>query len=274
MTIAQKVIKYWAIALAVLLTVMIVGLIIKAVVFIGGSFTEEDVIGELQNYYTSSDVQRLDIEINAADVYVKEGETLLVESNLKNLKVEEKNGCLTIKDSTKVRRQLFDSNTFKEAVFTLYVPEGTVFDEINLTTGAVRLTVDVLSAKTIDLKLGAGDVSIGSLFASKSADIEGGAGRITVSGGSLNGLDLEMGVGELNLTSALSGECKLELGIGASNITLIGNSEDYELEVEKGIGSIYVDGKAVTDFGSSGNGTAEVKISGGIGEINVRFEEE
>ena len=39
-------------------------------------------------------------------------------------------------------------------------------------------------------------------------------------------------------------------------------------------GEVLIDGKDVSDFGSSGNGTNKVDISGGIGAINVRFEEE
>ena len=178
----------------------------------------------------------------------------------------------TIKDLTK--NKLFGGGSYENAVLTIYVPVGTVFENVNITTGAGRLTVDNLFAETIDFELGAGEVSIGSLVATKSADIEGGAGRITVSGGALKNLDMDMGVGELNLTSAFSGECKLDMGVGESNITLIGNKDDYKLDLEKGLGSITVDGKDVSDFGSSGNGTNKVDISGGIGAINVRFEEE
>ena len=35
-----------------------------------------------------------------------------------------------------------------------------------------------------------------------------------------------------------------------------------------------LDGKPVSDFGSSGNGTAEVEIHGGIGAIYVEFKEQ
>ena len=176
MTTAQKVIKYLAIAFAIFLTVSIIGGILGTVGVIGGLFTGEDLTGEMQTYSASTDVQNLDIVIKAADVYIKEGNTFSVESNLKNLKVEERNGCLIIEDTTKVKAQLFGSNTFKDATLTLYVPAGTVFENINLTTGAGRLTVDILSAATLDFKLGAGEVTIGSLVATKSADIEGGAG--------------------------------------------------------------------------------------------------
>jgi hypothetical protein len=63
----------------------------------------------------------------------------------------------------------------------------------------------------------------------------------------------------------------LDLGVGESNITLLGSKEDYKLDLEKGIGNITVDGKNVTDYGSSGNGRNTVEISGGVGAINVVF---
>ncbi|MBE7080310.1 MAG: DUF4097 domain-containing protein [Clostridiales bacterium] len=272
MTTFQKVIKYLAMALAIFLTVTIIGGILSAIGLLGGFLTGNAVTEGMQTYSVNTEIRNLDIEINAANLYIKEGEAFSAESNLKNLKVYDKDECLTIKDLTK--NKLFGGDSYENAVLTIYVPVGTVFENVNLTTGAGRLTVDNLSAETIDFELGAGEVSIGSLIATKSADIEGGAGRITVSGGALKNLDIDMGVGELNLTSAFSGECNLDMGIGESNITLIGMKDDYKLDLEKGLGSITIDGKDVSDFGSSGNGTNKVDISGGIGAINIRFEEE
>lgn len=130
-----------------------------------------------------------------------------------------------------------------------------------------------LSAATISFELGTGDVTISKLIAEKSADIEGGAGRITISNGAIKDLALKMGMGQLNLTAALTGDSELELGVGESNITLLGSKDDYELDIEKGIGNITVDGKNVADYGSSGNGTNKVEINGGVGSINVEFKE-
>ena len=277
MTDAQRIIKYLAIALAVFLTVAIIGGILSAVgvlggIFLGGGREETDATGDMKTYAVASRISELKIHINAADLTIKEGGRFSVESNLKNLTVEEKNGCLILKDLTTIK--LNGSNAYKDAVLTVYVPAGTVFEKINLNTGAGRVTAGELRAETVDFELGAGDALIDTLVATKSADIEGGAGRIAISGGALHNLELGMGVGQLNLTSALTGECQLELGIGESNITLIGSREVYELDIEKGIGEIRVDGKVVSDYGSSGNGTAEVKIQGGIGAINVEFKEQ
>ena len=277
MTEAQRIIKYLAIAFAVFLTVAIIGGILSAVgvlggIFLGGDRAETDATGELKTYAVASGISELNIHINAADITIKEGGRFSVESNLKNLTVEEKNGCLILKDLTTIK--LNGSNTYQDAVLTIYVPAGTVFDSINLETGAGRVSAGELLVETVDIELGAGDAWIDTLVASKSADLEGGAGRITISGGALHNLDLDMGVGQLNLTAALSGECQMELGVGESNITLLGSRADYALDIEKGIGEVRVDGKPVSDFGSSGNGTAEVEIHGGIGAIYVEFKEQ
>ena len=277
MTTLQKVIKYLALAFAIFLTVSIVGGILSAVGLLGSLFSDDDaewgdVIGETKTYTVSSEISDLNIQINAADFYIKEGNSFSVESNLKNLEVDEKNGCLTLKDLTKIK--LNGSNAYENAVLTIYVPVGMVFDNVNINTGAGRFTVDSLSAATIGFELGAGDVTISKLIAEKSANIEGGAGRITISDGAIKNLDLEMGLGQLNLTSALTGDCNLDSGVGEMNVTLLGSKDDYELDIEKGIGNITVDGKNVTDFGSSGNGANEVDIHGGVGAINVRFNNE
>ena len=270
MTTLQKVIKYLALAFAIFLTVSIVGGILSAVGLLGSLFSDDDaewgdVIGETKTYTVSSEISDLNIQINAADFYIKEGNGFSVESNLKNLEVDEKNGCLTLKDLTKIK--LNSSNAYENAVLTIYVPAGMAFDNVNIKTGAGRFTVDSLSAATIGFELGAGDVTISKLIAEKSANIEGGAGRITISDGAIKNLDLEMGLGQLNLTSALTGDCNLDSGVGEMNVTLLGSKDDYELDIEKGIGNITVDGKNVTDFGSSGNGSNEVDIHGGVGAI-------
>lgn len=268
MTKFQKVIKRFAIAFAIFLSVAIICALLGLVGFFGNLFENEAVLEDLASYSVTAEIHNLKIEINAADLQIKEGEKFFVESNLKHLKVEEKGNTLLIKENRKI------FGTYRGAVLTVYVPAGMVFNSIELTTGAGRLTTERLSAGTVDFEFGAGDVNIASLAATRAADIEGGAGRITILGGTLNNLELEMGVGQLNLTSALTGDCKLDLGIGESNIALIGDKDDYRLDLNKGIGSITVDGESTNHYSSSGNGTNKVEINGGIGAIYVLFKEE
>ena len=225
---------------------------------------EEAVLEEVKSYEISGQIHSLDIRISAAEVTVKTGDGFALESNLKNLTVSVNDGVLTVIEENKGAR------TYTNAMLTLQIPEM-VFDSVKLTTGAAKLTADSLAANSLELALGAGDAYFSSLAAYKSIRMEGGAGKITVADGSLANLSLTMGVGKLELTAALPGNSSLEFGVGESILTLLGGKDAYTVETQKGIGNITVDGKTVTDFGSSGNGRNRVKILGGVGDIRLTF---
>ena len=267
MTNFQKTVKYIATAFAIFLTVSIIGGILSMFGLFGGFFGGDAVTEDIKTYSVSSEIQSLEVTINAADFTIKQGESFSVESNLKHLTVEDKNGVLTIKETKKF------ANTYTGAVLTLYIPADTAFEKVNIITGAGRLTVDSLSASTMNFELGAGEVTIDTLVATSDIDIDGGAGKITVSGGALHNLDLDMGVGQLNLTSALTGDSDFDLGVGESNITVIGNKDDYKLDIEKGLGNITVDGTSVSNIKGQGNSSNSIDVSGGIGAINLKFKE-
>ena len=265
MTTFQKIVKYLAIALALFLIAGILEAVFSFVGLIGGLFDRDDTVGETQTYEISDDIDRLKIEIGAADFKIEYADAYAVESNLKRLTVKEQNGTLIIRQRENLG--ITEQNT----MLTLYLPEEKIFKHVELTTGAGRLTVEKLSAETLIWVLGAGEVSVSELNALLAADISGGAGRISIHGGALRNLDLEMGVGELNLTSALTGDCELELGIGQSNIQVLGNREDYRLDLEKGLGELTVNGVSLSNTENYGNGQHKLSIHGGIGAIHVDF---
>ena len=246
----------------------IVTLLFSLLLALASCANENVVLDDSQTYEITSDIHSLDIQINAADFKIEHGDEFSVESNLKYLSVFEKDGVLTITDEAK------SSSNYSNAVLTLCVPNGIVFNDVDIATGAAKLTVDALSTSSLELKLGAGDVRFESLYVSSSADVKGGAGQITIASGTLNDLSLEMGMGELNLTAAVLGDSDLKFGVGESNLTLIGGKDDYKVDVEKGLGSIFVDGKNVSDFGSSGNGQNYIHIEGGVGAIHIVFQED
>lgn len=267
MTKIQKVIKYLAMAFAVFLSVGIIGGALGLLGALGGFFINDAVSDEMTMYSISSNITELKIEIGAADFTIEQGENFSVESNLKYISVDDLNGVLTIQNTKKFIRN------YKGAILRLYIPADMTFEGVDILTGAGKFTLDYLCAERIDFVLGAGEVTINKLIANVSAEIEGGAGKITISDGVLCNLDLEMGVGQLNLTSALRGESKLNLGVGESNITVLGKKDDYRLDIEKGIGSITVDGTNVSNMENFGNGSNFIEISGGVGSIHLQFKE-
>ena len=246
-------------------------IIVTALVFLllalASCVNENVVLDDYQTYEITSEIHSLDIQINAADFKIVSVDDFSVESNLKYLSVSEKDGVLKIVDEAK------SNSNYTNAILTLYVPNGIVFYDVDIETGAAKMTVDTLSASSVELKLGAGDVRFESLNASANIDIEGGAGQITIVSGTLNNLSLEMGIGELNLTAAVFRESDLKFGVGESNVTLIGSKDDYKVDIEKGLGNVTVDGENVIGFSSIGNGQNHIKFEGGIGTINLKFQE-
>ncbi len=267
MTDFQKTVKYIAIAFAIFLAVSIIGGIISMLGLFSGFFSGDAITDDLKTYSVSSEIQSLDVKINAADFTIKQGESFMVESNLKHLLVEDQNGVLTVKETKKF------VHTYTGAVLTLYVPADKVFERASIVTGAGRFSADLLSASTMNFEFGAGEVNIDTLVATSSIDIDGGAGRISVSSGELHNLDLDMGVGQLNLTSALTGECDFDFGVGESNITIIGNKDDFNLDIEKGLGNITLDGTNVSNMKKQGNEKNRIEINGGVGTIHLKFKE-
>ncbi len=266
MTSAQKVIKYVALALAVALIVSIIGGIFSAIGLVSGFFGKSGVDDEMTVYEVGNEFRKLKIDINAAEVIFKNGEKFSVESNLADLRLTDNGETLKLTEKSK-----WGVNN-SGAKLIVYIPEGHVFESVDLTAGAGRVELEALSAERLSMEFGAGEVKIGSLTAEEKAEIQGGAGKITIEGGSLSNLDFEMGVGEFNLKSELSGNCDLELGVGKTEIILTGESEKYFLDIDNGIGSITVDGSAINDKGVYGNGEDKIEIDGGVGAIKIDFE--
>ena len=228
---------------------------------------ENAVSQDTRTYTVAADIHTLDIQINAADLKIEQGNEFAVVSNLKYLSVSESNGTLRIADKAR------PNSRYTDAVLTLYIPKDTVFDHVHIGTGAAKMTVDILSAGSVELELGAGDVFIAAIHVTRKIDIDGGVGTITIADGVLNNLDAEIGVGELDLTAELRGKNDFSFGVGDADLTLVGSRDDYQLDIEKGLGSITVDGGSLSGFSGSVRAQNQIEIECGVGDVNITFQE-
>ena len=268
MTSVQKAIKYLAMAFAVFLSVSIIGGIFTGLAGVSFIFSdkEKEPAGEMQVYPIDGEISSLSITISAADLRVKTSDKFSVESDHKYISVGVNDETLCITETKKVL-----SLSPKGVTVILDVPESFVFDDAQIETGAGEVKIDALSADVLRLALGAGEAEINNLTANSRADIEGGAGELTINGGTLCNLALDMGVGELTLKSRIEGKSDLNYGIGEANLTLLGRREDYQIELDKGIGESRLEGENMRDDSVYGAGRNLIEIDGGIGEINIRF---
>ncbi|MGM9567517.1 MAG: DUF4097 family beta strand repeat-containing protein [Clostridia bacterium] len=269
MTTLQKVIKYCAVAFALLLIVSIIGGAVQAVASLSRCFDEdEDVLGEMKTTVISEDVRDLEIDLGGAELEIRTGDELAVKSNHKYLETENQNGLLRITES----RSVFGLDADGVRVI-LTVPKNFTFERVRISAGAGVMNIDTLLGENVTMELGAGEVSVGCLVASDRAKIDGGAGELTILGGSINDLDMDLGIGEVILKSRLTGNSCIDCGAGELELTLSGSAEDYRITPDKGVGEALLDGKKMLDGETYGSGENCVELNGGVGSMLVRFDE-
>ncbi len=268
MNSAQKVIKYLAVALAVFLSVSIIGGIMTGLtgvsyILSGGRW---EAAGEMQTYPIEEEISSLSLSLSGARLQIRTSDRFSVESNHNCISVKTENGLLCISE-TKRPFLVYP----KGMTVVLNIPDGFVFDNAVIETGAGTVEIDALSAEVLKLSLGAGEATVRNLNANLRADIDGGAGELKIDGGRLCNLRLDMGVGALTIASRIEGQSRLKYGIGETRLTLLGSREDYKIEVGSGIGKARIEGETVGEDSVYGTGENRIEIGGGIGSITVEF---
>lgn len=211
------------------------------------------------------DVQVLELEIRAADLEIAAGEKLYVQTDNPHITAEVSRGTLMIREE-----QHYD--TLESSKLTIYIPEGMEFERVDMDTGAGRITADRLACGELELELGAGEADFSRLDVTRKADIEGGTGKFRIGSGSIQDLEFEMGVGEADLAAAFTGYTDIDAGVGALRIAVTGASMDaYTLRLTQGLGQITVNG--LPQSGTVGSGSELLEVSGGVGSVEILFEE-
>lgn len=123
----------------------------------------------------------------------------------------------------------------KEGVITIIVPQGTVFEEVDLSIGAGQADVDGLCAKEVSVDVGAGQVKF-SFLDIKHFDAETDAGQIIahfVESEEAYNYNAECSIGEIQIGNSSIG------GLGGKKNVSIPEADRY-LDLECGVGQIIV----------------------------------
>ena len=264
----QKIIKYCAIAFAIFLIYEIVFGLVSLVSSITNIGDWSPNVEEISTKNIPKNVNRLDIDIAVTNLKIETSKKLEISAN-DNIKVFRKDKTLYIEEKNKKIL-----NRKKENNLTLYVPEGFIFEYIEMNTGAGKIEIEKLNTKVLDFEIGAGNVEIDTLNVHDTTKIETGAGNFIIKQGTINNLDLEMGIGSVNVTTKLLGTNNIERGVGKINLDLIGNPDDYRINVDKGLGTAKINGDKVTTNQIIGEGDTEININSGIGTIEISYKDE
>ena len=273
MTTAQKIIKYCAVAFAIFLIITIISAVLSAgyglLNAIGIINFKENSL--LENMITISDDAEeflsLNLDIKSSNLQIKTGDKFEVKTNNSNIKYSNENGSIKIKED-KVANCFFGKMDIGELI--IYIPENLKqIDEVKINIGAGTVFIEQLNTKNLYLDLGAGNVTIDKLIVSEELKINGGAGNININSGEIANVDLDLGVGNTKIKSDITGNSNINTGVGELNLYLTLESDNYKINVNKGLGKITFNNDKILDDTIIGNGENYIKISGGVGNINI-----
>ena len=195
---------------------------------------------------------KLDIELKYDELILEEGDSFCVrvsDDNGKNVTVKESSDTLKVRSTKKL------SKTRKVCIS---YPEDVKLQELEIEMGAgtVYLNRDIETEK-LSVEMGAGEFESKNPVTAMEADLEIGTGSMTFADLSARKTDGECGLGELDLT-------------------LTGTQEDYNYDLECGVGNLDVGSDSYSGLGrektiSNKGADRKLDLECGMGNISVDF---
>ena len=195
---------------------------------------------------------KLDIELKYDELILEEGDSFCVrvyDDNGKNVTVKESSDTLKVRSTKKL------SKTRK--VYISYPKDVKLQElEIEMGAGTVYLNRDIETEK-LSVEMGAGEFESKNPVTAREADLEIGTGSMTFA-------DLS--------AKKISGEC----GLGELDLTMTGTQEDYNYDLECGVGNLDVGSDSYSGLGreksiSNTGADRKLDLECGMGNVSVDF---
>jgi len=229
-----------------------------------------DVYENVKNLKIKSGIYKVRIE---RDSSIKKGVKVQLENVSSDYKVEYKESSETLEmegDSDSIIHFWKDREAAK-GVITLTVSDHTELDRIKIEMGVGSVTIEDMNVAELDVECGVGIFTCENVRA-EYAQIKGGVGSVKCSEVQFDGLEMEGGIGGISVDGVLTGKTSVVAGMGTIELEIHVKREDYNLNVETGLGSIYVDGEKCSDIKESNNSQNNLlNVEGGIGSVKINF---
>lgn len=239
--------------------------------------------GIVEESFSSQEIENLEINIKYGAVYVTDSQTDQIEISVdaperNTYQCGLKGRTLKLIDNTpRYRWNAFRNNNKIE--ITIAIPQGTVFDEVDLATnaGGIEISHD-LEAREIHFDLDAGELVAGKVTAADefSADVD--AGNLEISDFAAKSLEVDCGVGRAKLCGSVLEEVEADCGVGQIVLQLTGREEDYDYDVNCSLGTVSINGTTYTGLSTEKeidhHTGRTISLDCGVGDIEVTVEEE
>ncbi|MCI8669642.1 MAG: DUF4097 domain-containing protein [Lachnospiraceae bacterium] len=254
MTSFEKIVKYTATAFAALLAVGIVVGILQGILFligiIGGNYGK--TIDSSQSF-EAKQVRNIQIESSVGDIRIFEtdGDKILIEGK----KVSERFTCELGDEGTIVIRNkntgTFIFNLFRHSPsIYIYIPKNVKLDVVEMELGVGDLRMEQLKAAELNVDNGVGDIRL--------TDCE------------ILSSEYDLGIGDIRMENCKMGDIKAENGIGDVRLELEGDIDNYEIEIDNGIGDNEINGENRKNYETE-KAKYEISCDSGIGDVKINI---
>jgi hypothetical protein len=280
----QRLIKYCAIAFAILLAIGIITFIVNIVYGIV-SFSNISKLRVEKSEYRTVDydetftgVSSLDIDNSTGSLGIQIGDSFRVEGRdvFEGFKAEvDGRGTLKVSDNESGFRLWgfhFDGFNSPKSKVTIYVPADFVAEEVRIATGAGAVNLEELTTEYLYISAGAGNINGRNLKADK-VRVDGGVGSISLGNVDFRNTNFNCGVGNVYLSGVLQEENQFDCGVGEVELELIGDINDYNLDIEAGVGSIRINGRKIEELDQENRSAKHsIEVDGGVGNVRIDIE--
>ncbi len=242
---------------------------------------------ERRDEFLASEVKEFVLEVGYAECVVTEEatdkivvEAVIDEENADKYYCTLADGVLKVDASDANKRiNLSDKkrSSLEKQEVTITVPYGMKLDVLELCVGAgaARLKNASSAYGRAEIEVGAGKLDVTALAVENNIDIEVGAGNANIQNLKAATASIECGVGKMSVKGAVEGDISIECGVGNIEMYLDAAENDYNYDVDCGIGSVYINGSKRGGFLASSADMAHagakgtIKLECGIGKIEL-----
>lgn len=226
-----------------------------------GMFGEEDENQTLPTTVSMEDVKSIQLDIERGDIKIKQGKTLSF--TMKHVSSDDyewssENGKLDFTYETSSGFHLFQFPFGEEEPeFELTIPQGYALNEIKITSNMGDVTLENITAKTIDLTQHMGDIECHQVFCEET-------------------LDMKQNMGDVTYKGSHPGNMSIENDLGNIEIDIKDNPADYRYELSTSMGNLEIndhefDGFSVHESGGSDQAKYTITANNNMGDIALEF---
>lgn len=202
----------------------------------------------------------MEMKLDAMNIVLREGENFTIsypDTDYDKIKIAVENDILIVKSSTKAKISFFsfDTQSIKDRTITVTVPKGTRLKMFNGKTDAGNITFENITSDRV------------------SFDVD--CGNITLLNTILGDMDMELDAGNCEVIDSSINHLSAELDAGNIELSLLGASEEYNMEFKVDLGDVRLNGNKVnnnyTQKGSTIDKRIKVEIDCGNMDLNFKM---